>query len=109
MIFQKVEQSPQFFEMCLGGDMGVKLHLEGVKAHLRGEEQLFNETAGTFIVEVESEEVARKLFKKMPFIVLGRTQRERSIEVSNKKDQLFNVNINQLEKAWKKPMEEIFS
>ena len=49
------------FEMCVGGDMGVSLKLPKNK---RDDYYLFNETAGTFIVEVESKEVAKKLFGK---------------------------------------------
>src|SRR6185369_13804979 len=51
------------FEMCVGGDMGAILrNPKGDGASI-----LFNETAGTFIVEVEDEQVAKNLFKNVPF------------------------------------------
>lgn len=91
------------FEMCVGGNCGVQLHLEGVKAHLRGD-FLFNETAGCFIVEVEDERVAKKLFKGVPFKILGKTTKMEKITV----EELFSVTVDRLEKAWKQPMKEIF-
>ncbi|MBI2597193.1 phosphoribosylformylglycinamidine synthase subunit PurL [Candidatus Daviesbacteria bacterium] len=92
------------FEMCLGGRMGAELHLEGVKAHLRGN-FLFNETAGCFIVEVKNEKMAEKLFRNLPYKIIGKTTSQFSISANG----LFEADIKKLEKKWKKPMEEIFS
>ena len=97
--------------MCLGGGMGAEIiHLpgetRGSRAHLEGVAKfLFNETTGCFVVEVDNEQVAKKLFKNVPYKIIGKTVLEPSINV----DRFFKVSIDRLEKAWKKPMEEIFS
>ncbi|MBI2017637.1 phosphoribosylformylglycinamidine synthase [Candidatus Daviesbacteria bacterium] len=91
------------FEMAVGGNCGVKLYFEGVKAHLRGD-FLFNETAGCFIVEVDDEENAKKLFKGIPFKILGKTIKEEKLGVKG----LFSADMKQLQDAWQKPMKEIF-
>ncbi len=100
------------FEMCVGGNCGAQLHLEGVsldfardkKARLRGD-HLFNETAGCFIVEVKNEKDAKELFTGVPFKILGKTTKEEQLSV----DGLFTADMHQLQKAWQKPMKEIFS
>ncbi len=81
------------FEMCLGGGLGASV--EGTS------NLLFNETAGTFIVEVENEEI----FKRIPYQILGKVTDKTTLKVKN----LFEVEIKELEKAWKKPMEAIFN
>ncbi len=92
------------FEMCVGGGMGADIHLEGVKAHLRGDQILFNETAGCFIVEVENKKVAERLFKNIPYHILGETKVDQKIEVKN----LFKADVNDLKKAWQEPMRRCF-
>ncbi len=86
------------FEMCLGGGVGAKINVSDPNS-------LFNETAGTFLVEVENEDMAKKLFKDLHHKIIGETTVEPLIAVDN----LFNVKVSTLEKAWKKPMEEIFA
>ena len=85
------------FEMCLGGVMGAIINTS--------KDFLFNETAGCFIIEVENENVVKKLFQGIPYQILGKTQKQNNIKV----DKLFKVSVSQLAQAWKKPMEEIFS
>lgn len=89
------------FEMSLGGNVGIDI---SIPKQCRSDYFLFNETAGTFLVEVENDKVAKKLFKNIPYIILGKTKKEKSLSVQN----LFDVKIKQLEKSWKKPMKEIF-
>ena len=78
--------------------------LTGPDPVLRPDYFLFNEAAGCFIVEVEDETMAKKLFNGIHYQILGKTQKDRSIIVNK----LFKVSISQLERAWKRPMEEIF-
>lgn len=85
------------FEMCLGGRVGANLTVNSGDI-------LLNETAGCFILEVENEMIAKKLFKNMPFKIIGKTVAEKIIQVNN----LFKVELESLEREWKKPMEEIF-
>ncbi len=93
------------FEMCVGGDMGISLKL---KTKNRMDYFLFNETAGSFIVEVEDEETARKIFKNVPFAILGKTQKEKIISVGSK-NELFNADLYDLKNAWQSPMRRMFS
>lgn len=92
------------FEMCLGGNCGAEINLSRSHLNRRCDLILFNETPGCFVLEVENENVAKKLFQGVPYQILGQTQQEKVISV----DKLFEVTIDQLAKAWKRPMEEIF-
>lgn len=92
------------FEMCVGGDMGISLKL---KTKNRLDYFLFNETAGAFVIELENEQIAKKLFKNVPFVILGKTQREKSIDVGNGK-KIFSASLYDLKKTWQKPMQKMF-
>ncbi len=92
------------FEMCIGGDMGVNFRLPKNK---REDYFLFNETAGTFLVEVESREVAKKLFKNVNYLIVGETKKEKNIEVLNSK-KIFSASLPDLKNVWQKPMRKIF-
>ncbi len=85
------------FEMCVGGNCGASIK---AKAN-----ELLNETAGCFIAEVEDEAIAKKLFSGAPYQILGKTIKEEKLAV----DGLFTADMDRLQKAWQKPMKEIFS
>lgn len=85
------------FEMCVGGDCGAEIKLGG--------DFLFNETAGNFIIEVENEKMAKQLFKSVPYKIIGKTQKEKTINV----DKLFKADIEKLKTAWQEPMRRLFS
>lgn len=84
------------FEMCVGGNCGVSIKADADK--------LLLETAGCFVVELDYDSIAKKLFKGVPYKILGKTQRDEIIVV----DQLFSVEVAKLQKAWQAPMKEIF-
>jgi phosphoribosylformylglycinamidine synthase len=91
--------------MCVGGDMGISLNLDKKN---RLDYLLFNETAGVFVVELENDKIAKKIFKDLPFRSIGKTKKEKRINiVFNKKE--ISANLYELKRAWKKPMEEIFN
>ena len=92
------------FEMCIGGNMGATVDLN-VK---RPDYFLFNETAGCFIAELENKKLAKRLFKNIPYVILGKTQKEKIITVSKNKKKLFSANLEDLKKAWQEPMKKIF-
>ncbi len=104
------------FEMCVGGDMGVDIHLgrwrgsdlDSSEVDFRPDFFLFNETAGCFIVEVENETTAKTLFKNVPHIIIGKTKKEKTITVKTGSKQLFTAQLDELKTAWQKPMKEIF-
>ena len=89
------------FEMCVGGGMGVVLDIPGES---KPDNFLFNETAGCFIVEVENESVAKRLFNNVPFKVLGKTQGNPTIDIKK----LFSADVNDLKKVWQEPMRRMF-
>ena len=66
-------------EMAFGGDCGVELSLSAQMQ--RPDLFLFNETAGTFVVEVENDEIANNLFGTLPYIRLGKTTQAKTINV----------------------------
>ncbi|NTW04775.1 MAG: phosphoribosylformylglycinamidine synthase subunit PurL [Peptococcaceae bacterium] len=92
-------------EMCIGGNMGVEVNLPDFE---NPQNFLFNETAGTFIVEIESESMLPELFKGIPYQVIGKTIAERTIGVNLENRELFKVEIDRLKEAWKAPMKEVF-
>ncbi len=86
------------FEMCVGGDCGIKISQQTDKF-------LFNETAGMFLVEVENEKIAKSLFKNISYKIIGKTQTEKVILV----EKTFNADLEQLKEVWKEPMRRLFS
>lgn len=93
-------------EMAIGGDMGVELD---INPNTRPDYFLFNETAGTFIVEVENEETAKKLFGEIPHTILGKTKENKEFSVIVNGNDLFTESIEELEKAFKEPLRRIFA
>ena len=93
-------------EMAFGGDCGVKLDLDA--QILRPDMFLFNETAGTFIVEVEDEESAERLFGDLPHMKLGKTLSDKNISVRTEENELFSISTDELKQAWQEPLRRIF-
>ncbi|MBI4036946.1 phosphoribosylformylglycinamidine synthase subunit PurL [Candidatus Daviesbacteria bacterium] len=91
-------------EMCFGGDCGVELNLgEG-----RADKFLFNETAGCFVVEVESEEAACQLFANIPHQILGKTRQDKILSAKQGENPLFAASVDELKYAWQDPLRRIF-
>lgn len=95
-------------EMCIGGGIGATIDIKKI-AKGRADFIFFSETAGTFLVEVEDEKTAKKLFSGIPHIILGKTHIEPSLTILSGDERLANVKVSQLRTAWQKPMKEIFS
>lgn len=95
------------FEMCIGGGIGADIDILRIKD--RADYVLFNETAGCFVIEVKNKTVAKELFKNVPYVILGQTQRKNLITVKNKNKTLFSVRINELKNAWQEPMKKVFN
>lgn len=87
-------------EMSFGGDMGAVIKLP---SNISKQNFLFSETTGTFVVEVKSKDVAKKLFKNVPYTIVGNTQREKTITMGREK-----FNLETLKNVWQKPIKEIF-
>src|SRR3989339_148670 len=114
-------------EMCFGGNCGTEVDLSsvvtqtdtpGVKSgrhhedtpgvNLRPDFILFSETAGTFLVEVENPQIAKKLFTGIPYAIFGKTVADKTISVFSGSKNLCNLDLDKLKNAWQKPMREIF-
>jgi phosphoribosylformylglycinamidine synthase len=93
-------------EMAFGGGLGVEVSLEETE---RPEAVLFNETAGTFIVEVADEETADKLFQALPHRMIGKTTGEQNIRVAVGGEELFATTTEELKQAWQQPIRRIFA
>lgn len=93
-------------EMCFGGHCGINIQLsEGIEP----EKFLFNETPGTFVIEVKDAAEAEELFGNVPYQVLGATSAVNNLKATNGNEELFSASMNLLKRAWKKPMGRIFA
>jgi phosphoribosylformylglycinamidine synthase subunit PurSL len=95
-------------QMCFGGDCGANIDLQALEA-TRPDFGLFNETAGTFIVEVSNEGTAQKLFRNVPHVILGKTTKKKSIQVKNGATPLFEADLYELKQAWQEPLGKALS
>jgi phosphoribosylformylglycinamidine synthase len=93
-------------EMTFGGDCGAEITLE---TDSRPDFFLFNETAGTFILEVPDEESAAALFAELPYQVLGKTRAEKTLTVRSGDETLFAIPTDDLREAWQAPEREVFA
>jgi len=99
-------------EMCFGGQVGANVDLSVILSGAKNLSKrpdfvLFSETPGTFLVEVKSEAIAKKLFGKLPYYILGKTTSEQSIRIKSAKT-VFTLNVNKLKDAWQRPIKEVF-
>lgn len=94
------------FEMASGGRKGV---LISVPKRVRSDNFLFNETAGSFVVEVADKKTAARVFKNAPYLYLGTTTEEERMTVSQNNKTLFDIPIQTLRNSWEAPMRKIFS
>jgi len=92
-------------EMCFGTSFGAQISIKSFK--VRDDYVLFSETPSTFLVEVESEKVAKKLFAKVPYTILGKTTKSNEIIINGSK--AIKADIGKLKKSWQKTMREVFN
>lgn len=94
-------------EMCFGGDIGADINLSKLSKKAREDFILFNETSGTFLVEVEDEKTAKELFKNIPHFIIGRTLNKKTINIKFQNSKI-SLSLDQLKNAWLKPMGTVF-
>ena len=82
--------------------------MDSSEVDLRPDLILFNETPATFLVEVASPQVAKKLFGKVSYYILGQTTKYPTISVTRGNKKISAVRVDQLKLAWQKPMRKIF-
>lgn len=98
-------------EMCFGGGVGATLQPSNDPSDM--DKFLFSETAGCFVVEVANAEAAQQLFGNVPYITLGTTTTDKTLEVrqgdaASGSNIVFSVSTNELKAAWQAPMKGIF-
>lgn len=99
-------------EMSFGGDCGVEV---STPIGVREQNFLFNETAGCFVVEVESAETAHELFGAITYQIIGQTTEEKNFSIrpvnasTTNQQAKFRISTGILKSAWKKPMQEFFA
>lgn len=96
-------------EMAFGGGIGADIDLENVAKKARPDYIFFNETVGTFLVEVNDQKTAKKLLHDTPYKILGKTTKNPIITVRYCKKVVAKERISALKYAWQKPMREIFN
>jgi phosphoribosylformylglycinamidine synthase len=94
-------------EMCIGGSCGAEIDLTNI-AKARADLILFSETPGTFVVELENEKTAKKIFSGVPHFIIGETKADGRIKVREGSKKLVDLPIEKLKTAWQRPMKEIF-
>ncbi len=93
-------------EMAFGGDCGVELDLDAESEALAAE--LFNETAGRFVIELPGElEPGDFLMNNAHWQKIGRTRPERILTVNARSgSRIFSAPTDQLKAMWKRPLTE---
>lgn len=94
-------------EMSFGGSFGASINLEQLKVK-DPVSFIFNETPGTFVVEVENEKIAKELFKGVEHKIIGKTIQSFKFKIYKENKIISSINLSLLKSAWQKPMEEIF-
>ena len=98
-------------EMCFGAGFGANINLNlAITSEMssRPDLILFNETAGTFLVEVKNEKVAKKLFTSVSHAIIGKTVSNNSISVFSGSEKICEASVEKLKESWQKPMRELF-
>ncbi|KKR50009.1 MAG: phosphoribosylformylglycinamidine synthase II, phosphoribosylformylglycinamidine synthase [Microgenomates group bacterium GW2011_GWC1_41_8] len=93
--------------MCFGGDCGAEIDLNCLGAS-RPDFALFNETAGSFVIEVADEKEIEELFGPVPHAVIGRTVSERKLSITLGDQNVTTVDLDSVRKVWKRPFQELY-
>ncbi len=84
-------------QMLFGGDCGADITISDT-------DELFNETAGCFVLEVP-DETALEQFAGVPHKVIGTTKADKTLSVQGHGD----MSVDELLGAWQQPFEELLS
>lgn len=89
-------------QMCFGGDLGADIDISA-NGTTRADFAIFNETAGSFVVELSGEDEAKELFGSVPHMILGKTMATKNLAVKEKGQPLFTADLFELKEAWQRP------
>lgn len=90
-------------EMCLSGGLGLQVELPQDRDALA---QLFGETAGCLLVEVDAARVDEWLEQMAGFPVcqIGQVTLQPSLVISHAEQQLFSLSLQEIAAAWRTPL-----
>jgi phosphoribosylformylglycinamidine synthase len=84
-------------QMGFGGEIGVDLYLDRATALAP---QLFSETSGCMVVEVDNMEEADTLFGDVPYTVIGATTAEKTVRIAHGDTETV-MSLDRLKTVWK--------
>lgn len=93
-------------EMGIGGDLGAEIDIAGLGP--RADLALFNETAGTFVLEVADAKAIGAALGGVPHARIGRTIPDPVVRVLAGGEPLFDAALADLQSAWEAPMRAVF-
>jgi phosphoribosylformylglycinamidine (FGAM) synthase-like enzyme len=93
--------------MCFGGRIGAKFNL--VHEGVRLDHQLFAETAGCFVAEVDRAAYQSGIFDAIEHCVIGITTEQQRIVATNNDMVLFDASLDDLLQIWQQPMKKVFN
>jgi len=96
-------------EMAIGGDIGLELNISDIADGLNDDIVLFSESNTRWIIEVKKDRQKdfEKILKdhKTSFVEIGKTKGD-SLRLTNDKELLINVPVDELGRVWKKAIWE---
>ncbi|MBO8127960.1 MAG: phosphoribosylformylglycinamidine synthase subunit PurL [Peptococcaceae bacterium] len=92
-------------EMCFGGRYGAEITIPDNE---RPDFYLFNETPGCFLVEVDPAVQPEQLFKDVPAKIIGKVIKDPEIRIYHQGNQIADLKLDELLRAWQRPMKEVF-
>lgn len=97
-------------EMCFGGEAGAQIFIPKATDP---ETTLFSETAGCFVVEMDTTIEPQTILGGLPHRIIGATNDKGTFSVKQLDsepgdDVLFETDVSKLKKAWQQPMKELF-
>jgi phosphoribosylformylglycinamidine synthase len=101
-------------ESAFAGDCGVEIDLNAAPASgiFRDDFLLFSESQSRFVVSIRKEdlEAFSRLFRSIPFGVLGKTKKDKRFQVKGLQGKtIIDLPVGKLLEAWQTPFKEHFS
>lgn len=100
-------------EMCFGNRLGANIELAHMPHSMpepRPDSLLFSESPGRFVMEAAEADLQRikDVFGSLPFAVIGETTESPRVEIGYDGKTVASASVKDIQRAWEKPMKEIF-
>ncbi len=94
-------------EMCMAGDIGSEIDIAKIKYKSRNNRVdilLFSESNTRFLVEVSPAKANKfeKFMKNLPFSIIGKTIKEKTLKIYNSNKLIIHLPISRLRARWKR-------